>query len=296
MVNYCLPDKKHILYQLNFFNMAHLNHINEVVLVQDEIDILVSQLGTGNQRKAEVLFFGIEEGQGGLPLIDVVNERIHHFHNNNKPICRRGKKLDGHYYDDISCNPYPMRSPFLNYCSRVMLHLNFPSVNWSSPMGNNIISNTIREYHKWKLYREEYMIKSGLFEWKPMPRIDGNHWEYAPGILDRNQYENAFSFNNTDAYHSKLKERRRQILINLFRCSNAKKIISFGEKEIKQNILHNIDSNIPFDLIPCGNVEIYYANHNYRGRDIEFFLCPFPGDGYEGRLDLVSLSALLDIF
>lgn len=275
--------------------MAHLNQNHEVVLVQNEIDILISQLGTGDQRKAEVLFFGIEEGQGGQALIDVINERIDHFKNDNKPICRRGKKLEGHYYDDISCNPYPMKSPFLNYCSRVMLHLNFPSLNWSNPMGNDTISNAIREYHKWKLYREEYMIKSGLFEWKPMPRRDGNHWGYAPGILDRVQYESAFSFNYADAYHTHLKDQRRQIILNLFRCSSATKIISFGEKEIKQNILHNIDPNIPFDLIPCGEVEIYHANHMYRGRNIEFFLCPFPGDGFEGRLDLTSLSVLLNL-
>ena len=267
-------------------------------LTQHEIDILNSLCGTGDIPNTNVLFFGNEEGLGGDTIQYVVQERMNHFPE-ELPV-DGNEKMNGHYYQDITGNSYPLGGAFLNYCSRLMLKLSNPGGNWCSPMGvDNLAAKKIRDYHKYKLFREKQPLKSGLFELRPLPRANEGEWPYCePGIIDKHQYLTAFSCTQDrglDAYHTNLRDERIRILKNIFTYSSAKTFIGVGAREFKKCFLEEMYPNIKFRIIPLVDVSIYYAQTNISGRDVRIYLCPFFGHFGTGLLGLDDLCVLGDL-
>lgn len=270
------------------------NHCDCVQLTLDEINILNSLCGTGDYKKADVLFFGNEEGLGGDPILEVINTRKCHYYNDYETVDEFDRS-NGHYYVDRSVKDYPLRPEILRYMARIMLYLGKRNGNWFELKDKDPdLYDIIRNYTKKKLCREKTGIISALFELRPLPRLkegDDYKWPYCLGHIVEQDYLNAFSYvpnPNADLFHRNLAKERLRILKNLICSSQAKTIIGFGAKEPKKRALSIMFPNINFiEHTLYRNQTAYHTEICICDRKIEILLCPFPGQ----NMNLPALKA-----
>ncbi len=271
----------------------------------DAIDKLIRFCGYGNFESANVLFLGNEEGLGGGEIRRELKRRIVDFWEKGKAI--DGLHMENGYYLD-QAGDEDTTSPFLEFCSRLMLKLNYVySDNLFLTRGEDPeVYEKIRDYKIHQLYHEneqDFNYRSVLIDYRPLPRANESlqysiyheinekfNWEH---------YYSAFKFskNHIDDYHCNLRNDRSKILYNVFnRESETKVIIGIGDRHTKKRFFEEYFEILnPFvgRKLGKGKEEVYYGRIQINKNVIPVFLSNFFQSGH--GIGLKGLSVLHDM-
>lgn len=200
----------------------------QIALSKEQIQKLLPWFGYGPMRKSNIVFFGNEEGLGGLP-IQAVPARCYVYGNDSNTWINSNNWHDG-YWDEtenegqekLRKKTIQIRSddglptlveqktehfPIIDFQSRVLLHLEQPFQDWFQKLSwyqtyDKQVLQKIKVKQK-SLYNDQSLIKAALVDWRPLPRPTEACWPYIG--IDQKQYEDAFSlkrryYNTAKAY------------------------------------------------------------------------------------------------
>ncbi|MFJ7744733.1 hypothetical protein [Peribacillus sp. NPDC097295] len=185
-----------------------------------QINKLLAWFGYGYFKEADVVFWGNEEGLGGLPK-EAAIARCEVYGKNQETWINSNNWEDG-YWDETGVegtkqlkeatkrlllqqgqdldekNEKRYRGPFLTFTSRMLLALEQPENPWferrnyytSTPEYKGLW-DTINDYVREGLYENNHKVKAALIDWRPLPRFDEKVWPFEG--LDQKQYIKAFN-------------------------------------------------------------------------------------------------------
>jgi len=192
--------------------------VKEIEVCEDDVNKLLPMMGYGYYHEADIVFFGNEEGLGGLPM-DAVFERIRLFGNNPNSYLDKNDMYGGYWYqseiNDIdvlrdSLNEIYKKEdqpllkkevkkyfPILDFQGRILLHLHEPDKDWFQEkpwyQKHNTDSLELIEDTAKSLYGSSRKYKAALLDWRPLPRPTEDVWPYAN--IDEKKYMGAFKLN-----------------------------------------------------------------------------------------------------
>lgn len=292
-----------------------------MVLSKNEYEKLLSFFGYGNFPKADILFFGNEEGLGGYPIDANIHARCCYYgrDKNGNYINLLGTTwLDGFYEDNSSCklsklsglNPKKTNghSNFLEIASRICIaleHNSGYSNKWFQLYNHNKGSKEIiKQYSKSGLFKPQNNGKNSvLIDWRPLPRANEMTWypvEYSN--IDKGKYLKAFKFSNSNnlvdnfTNYTNDVDRRKNIVENVFLKYPFPLGIGMGDIESKKKVIKNIFRG-------CNCITIYSLGKKWYkisiclpdDREKIFLLLPFP-DTRSFRSKINILDFYNDVF
>ena len=280
-------------------------------LTKDQYRKLVSFLGYGDFMKADIIFFGNEEGAGGYSIEANINVRCNVY----------GKNKVGEYVNLLVDNEWEKgywecqsmeddtskiksfftesdkmkrqhapKGGFLYSAARICKALEDKENNLF-PFSNDIIKGYLSENN---LFRKREGIQSALVDWCPLPRKNQSDWPPEYQLIDKKKYLDAFQKlprkngeRLTDEFSNYMEDvdTRLSLLEELFQKSPAKVIVGFGGvNEMKKNVFErlygeSIFNSIEFKTVDMGNLKSSKAIIFLPNKTLHIYLLPFPQAG-----------------
>lgn len=296
-------------------------------LTEEQYRKLVSFLGYGDFMKADVIFFGNEEGAGGYSIEANINVRCNEY----------GKNEAGEYENLLVDNDWEKgywecqsmeddkmkieqffterdknkgrkaaRGGFLYSAARICKALEDKENN-QFPFTNDSIKKYLSENN---LFRKREGIQSALVDWCPLPRRNQSDWPPEYHLIDKNKYLNAFQKlpqknreKLIDAFSNYMEDvdTRLSILNELFMKSPAKVIVGFGgvngmkRKVFERLYGESIFTTIEFKTVDMGNLESSKAIINLPNKKLHIYLLPFPQAGRVFKNNTMLFGCLQEV-
>lgn len=265
----------------------------------EQLNKLLPWFGYGHFKEADIVFWGIEEGLGGLP-IEAVEARCNVFGNDlktwindndwsngywdetgilgTKRLIERTKELlasKNKELPEIKQRSY--QGPFLTFSSRMLLSLEKPSFPWFEKKGyyeknlhHSELWNEINNYVSKGLYNNNHKIKAALIDWRPLPRPTMKVWPYEG--LDQKKYDAAFNLN------SKYKKNLTSYLAGNISAENLEKDIYLSMLAKRIKLLRNVIESFPFPIMlgvgapeqKMKAIEVVFSDYNPTFTKYEF--------------------------
>ncbi len=297
------------------------------VISKDQYTRLISYIGCGNFPKADILFFGNEEGTGTFSIEANVEARCSTFGKDagssaanytfgnpdqngyweSSAIGGRDKVVE--YLRAKGENPVVTdntRSSFLTSISRMVLALEkrdtVPLDHWFQSSNVDGIQKQIKEFALKELFCPRKGIQTALSDWRHLPRPKEGAWYEAYQLTDTIQAKylrayNQFADGVEDSFsnYSRDVEKRRRLLMNAFEQSSATILIGLGGANgFKKEVLSHM-FGVSFEPVELEHgIMMNRAVAALTLKKMNIFLLPFPSAQVYGNME--KLMDCLKIF
>ncbi len=264
---------------------------NEVMaLSEDQQQSLLSFIGYGDIGNVDIAFFMNEGGLGQQSLEDNIELICNQYKVGSK------KWKDGYWKTDEwlpgNIRKVPI-SPFLKLSSRMILALEDrekPVENWFKK-GDRETEEIVKKFMMENgLYSNRPGIKSGLFDWRPLPRRSEK--EPLPYTnVDQKKYLDAFSFKRAETPYSEWGDQRVRLFKNHFTENEVPILLSFGAISTKLKLFKHIWAGLQFEEITLKESKKTIYVSTRVGKNTTVIACQFldyQNLGYTGARELTE--------
>ncbi|MBU8915117.1 hypothetical protein BGM25_03535 [Bacillus sp. FJAT-29953] len=289
-------------------------------LSREQFEKLNAFAGYGDQKQADVIYFGMEEGLGGKDIEPNIMARCEYYGKDSRGWFNPTTWKDGYFercgseaaekmaacLTDLGLdNPADGSNgniQSLEFMSRLSLFLKEPEKPWFALKGEQpeLYDRITAYWRNARLFHADEKIKTALFDWKPLPRANVSDWPYEveDDLFLKKEYEDAFDFKeHSNPFLTEMVQKRLELLGRVVSTETFSTLIAFGGRTGKVRILTEALSRVTKDpiafqevVLPESKQTISVAELTINGKKRLFICSPFFDSKVLSRKGLEELA------